>query len=370
MGRLKFATVQVVLLAAVFCLALGWLCRAAAEPIQQGASEPNLGQSEQQKSKVLREVAKDWIQVGITQYKRGLYEQAKESFLIAGGLQEYLTPEEHKQLEEHLQNTRRAAVERQAVLEQIKTANDLLNQGQPIKARAYYEKVRNSPHLTEQQRRQIAREIQKVDTNFDKQMKEITVLYNRSVELYRAGELEKARDGFAEVARYGQYVAPEGRSAEDYLIQIDSILSERLKSPSPVETLAPPALPVIVPPAEKKENSKPSASLRGEQQVQSVQEQAAEVAAIAEPTPTQAELALEAKKKIIRTYTKAVVDEASNQVQRYISRRDFDKAIDAVRKATYVVRENRSVIGDELFAQYSIQLKQLVDRIIEAQKSS
>ncbi len=351
---LKFAIVQLVLLAAAFSI--------AAEPARPDSSEPNLGQPEQQKPKVLREVAQNWILVGIAQYKRGLYEQAEESFLNARGLQEYLTAEEHKQLEEHLEKTHQAVVEKQDVLEHIKTANDLLNQGQPIKARAYYEKVRNSPYLTEQQRSQIDHEIQKVDASFDKQMEEITELYNHSVELYRAGRLDRAREGFAEVTRHGLLIAPEGRSAEDYLIQIDSILTERLKHPSPVESVPPPALPIAVPPAEKPEN--------GKQRIQSAQEQVAEVAAIAEPTPTQPEPALDARTKILRTYTKAVVEDAIARVQRHIIRRDFDKAIDVVRNATDVVRENRSFLGDELFAQYSILLKQLVDRIIDNQKSS
>ena len=362
MGWLKFAIVQIVLLTAAFSI--------AAEPARPDSSDPNRGKPEQQKEKVLREVAQNWILVGITQYKKGLYEQAEESFLTARGFQEYLTAEERKQLEEHLDSTHRAAVEKQAVLEQIKTANDLLNQGQPIKARAYYEKVRNSPYLTEQQRRQIDREIQKVDLNFDKQMKEITELYNRSVELYRAGQFEKAREGFADVARYGLLVAPEGRSAEDYLVQIDSILTERLKSPSPAQSVSSPVLPVAVPPAEKQKKSKPSASPRGEHQEQTVQQRAAEVTEIAEPTPAQAEPALDARTKIIRTYTKAVVEDTIAQVQRHIIRREFDKAIDSVRKATDIVRENRPFIGDELFAQYSIMLKQLADRIIQAQKSS
>ena len=348
MGRLKFATVQTVLLIAAFC--------SAAEPIRQGASEPNTAQPEQQKSTVLRGVALDWILVGTTQYNRGLYEQAEKSFLAAREFQEYLTAEEHKQLGEHLESTHQAAVEKRVVLEHIKIANGLLNQGQPIKARAHYEKVRNNPRLTEQQRKQIAGEIQKVDVTLDKQMKEITELYNRSVELYRAGQLDKAREGFSEVARYGLLVAPEGRSAEDYLVQIDSILTERFKAPSPAVSVSPPALPAIKPPTER--------------QAQSIQEQTAEVAAIAEPAPAKAEPALDARTKILRTYTKAIVEDTMAQVQRHVIRRDFDKAIDAVRRATDVVRENRSFIGEESFSRYSVLLKQFVDKIIEARKSS
>ena len=365
----------------------------AAEPAQPASAETGSELSEQQKAKILREVAQDWMRVGAEQYKRGLYEQAKNSFITAKGFEEYLTFEGQKQLEANLESTRQADAEKQAVLEQIKIANDLLEQGQTIKARAIYEKVRNSPYITEQQRRQIVREIQKVDTNFDKKMKEVTALYNRSVELYRAGELEKAREGFAEVARYGQYVAPGGMSAEDYLIQIDSVLTGRLRPNEAAEKFTPPAPQEVTPPAEEKEIEKSVIAPKvemilpveppvlsdqtnelsvkiNEQAEENVQEQTAEVKEAAEPTPTQAELALEAKKKIARTYTKAVVDNTANQVQLYIAQRDFDKAIEAVRKATDIVRDNRSIIGDELFSQHSIQLKELVDKIIEAQKAS
>jgi tetratricopeptide (TPR) repeat protein len=401
-------TVQVILLTAAFCLDFGpstplragEISRAAAAPTPASSVEPNSSkanpeQTEREKARVLREVAKNWIRVGILQSKRGLYQQAEESFLNARGLQEYLAAEEHKELEEYLAKAHQTRIERQIVLEFIKKARDLLNQGQPIKARAYYEKVRNSPCLTEQERGQIAQEIKNADVNFDKQRKELTELYNRSVELYRAGELEKARDGFVEVARYGLLIVPKGQTAEDYLIQIDSVLTERLKNASPAEPAPPLASSITAPPAledkkpsdinqptppevelellptvseqqpaQKKEDSK--------QQAQQVQEETNEVAAVAEPVPEkQAEVApAEAKTKIIRTYTKAVVEDAATKVEYYISRGELDKAVAAVRTATLTIKENRPFIGDELFAQYSILLKQLADRIIQVRKTS
>ena len=186
MNWLRFITVQAVLLSAAVCF----------------AAEPNL-QGEKEKTAVSRETAQDWIQVGISQSKKGLYEQAGKSFLAAREYQEYLTAEEQKQLEEQIAEANQAIVERQPVLENIKKAQELLSQGQPVKARARYEQVRKSPYLTEQERKQIDKEIKDVDISFDKQRKKITELYNRSVKLYRAGEMEKAREGFVEVARYG-----------------------------------------------------------------------------------------------------------------------------------------------------------------------
>jgi tetratricopeptide (TPR) repeat protein len=385
-GWLRFMTVQVVLLAPAFCL--------AAAP---AAVEPNSsGQTEQEKAITLREVAQNWLQVGIAQSKRGLYQQAEESFLTARGYQEYLTAEEQKELEENLTKAHQASIERQAVLEHIEKAKDLLNQGQPIKARAHYEKVCNSPYLTEQERRQIAEEIKKVDVSFDKQRKELTELYNRSVELYRAGEIEKAREGFVEVARYGLLITPKGQTAEDYLIQIDSVLTGRLKNASSADSSPPLALPTTTPPAVENKKTpdvnqptSPETELGllqtgsavqpaehkgdGKQQAQQVQKETAEVAAAAEPVPqkpAEAAPAAEAKTKIIRTYTKAVVEDATVKVEYYISRGEFDKAVAAVRTATQTIKENRPFIGDELFVRYSIRLKRLADRIVNASKTS
>jgi hypothetical protein len=386
MNWLRLITVQVVLLSAAVCF----------------AAEPN-SQSEKEKTAVSRETAQDWIQVGISQSKKGLYEQAEKSFLAAREYQEYLTAEEQNQLEKHIAEANQAVVERQPVLEHIKKARELLSQGQPVKARAHYEKVRKSPYLTEQERKQIDQEIKNVDSNCDKQRNEITEIYNRSVQLYRAGEIEKAREGFVEVARYGLLVVPPGQTAEDYLIQIDSILTEQLKGTSDANASLPsvttqkpktknvnqPTLPedeVVLlkpgpdkPPVKKQVDREPEAN--------QMQEETTDVTAAAEP-PAQTETSSadaqgvaperkvetaankDARVKIVSTYTKAVVEDAAAKVEYHISRGELDKAVAAVRTAAQTVRENRSLIGDELFAQYSVRLKQLADRIVKVRKAS
>jgi tetratricopeptide (TPR) repeat protein len=393
MNWLRLITVQVVLLSAAVCF----------------AAEPN-SQSEKEKTAVSRETAQDWIQVGISQSKKGLYEQAEKSFLAAREYQEYLTAEEDKQLEGHIANAHQAVLERHSVLEYIKKAKELLVQGQPVKARAHYEKVRKSPYLTEQERKQIDQEIKNVDVNLDKQRKEITEIYNRSVQLYRAGEIEKAREGFVEVARYGLLVVPQGQTAEDYLIQIDSILTEQLKGTSGSNASPPPRSSVAMPSAkedtmQKNANQptlpevevvllkpgpdKPPVEKQGDRKLEArqMQEETVDVTAVAEP-PSQTEMSSagaqgvaperkveaepdkDARVKIIRTYTKAVVEDAAAKVGYHISRGELDKAIAVVRTATQTVKENRFLIGDELFAQYSVRLKQLADRIVKVRKAS
>ena len=279
MSWLRLITVGVVLLSAVSCF----------------AAEPNV-QNEQDKTVVSRETAQNWIQIGILQSKKGSYEQAEKSFLTAKEYQEYLTVAEQKQLEKHIAEAHKALIERQPVLEHIKKARELLSQGQPVKARAHFEKVRKSPYLTPQERKQIDQEIENVDDNFDKQRTEITDLYNRSVQLYRAGEIEKAREGFVEVARYGLLVVPKGQTAEDYLIQIDSILTEQLKSKPDTNSssLPPAALPSVKEEPKTSDITQPAPEVplkpaadktpvEKQSQASKIQEEKTEVTATAEP---------------------------------------------------------------------------------------
>jgi hypothetical protein len=384
-GRLKLDIVRIILFSAAFCFASSGLSQAAAEPNLKSDE-----QSPQQKADTLREVAQNWIQVGLEQYKRGLYAEAEKSFLAASEYQQYLTDKEVKQLEETIAKTHQAGVERQAALEQINQTQDLLSKGQTLEAKARYEKLRSSPYITEQQRKQISEQLITIEMSLDRQKEKITDLYNRSVELYKKGNLEEARNGFVEVAKYGLLVTPKGKSPEDYLVLIDKTLTDRLKSGLSAEskpTPTPPAETEKTPTAPQKSETQlsqpspepqPSEKPYLEEQPPSSQE-LAEVAAPAEPTAqaqqpeaTTPEAAPvdEAKAKIVRSYTKAVVEDTAVKVGFYIGKGELDKAVNAVRSASDVVSENRPLLGDELFTQYTIRLKRLADRIIQARKSS
>jgi tetratricopeptide (TPR) repeat protein len=375
MNWLKFAVLEVVLLSFGICF----------------AAEPNLEQPGLAKDKVLHEEAQNWIQVGLTQFKRGLYEQAEKSFVSAQGFGEYLSAQENKELEENITKTRKATIEKQEAMVHLKKAEELVKQGQPIEAKAHYEKVRNNPYLTEQQRKEIADQLKKLNNSSDRQKMEITQLYNRSVEFYKAGELEKARDGFVQVAKYGLLTAPEGQTAEDYLLRIDSILTDRIKFKSAEESTPPMARTA----EENKKSPEVKKQLPAETEITLLRpgtgrqpseqkeeeklppaESRKEVAQVLENAPTQQEKqpeavsSSEAKKNIARTYTKAVVDDAASKVELCIKQGDYDKAVETVRAATQVVRDNRSYIGEEAFIQHTIRLKQLADRIINARKKS
>lgn|GEM_PF-1344332 len=353
------------------------------------AAEPNI-MDLQDRVAVLHETAQSWIQVGIAQLKKGLYEQAEKSFLAAREYQEYLSADEHMQLEKNLSDTQQAIVERQPVMEHIKKARELTTQNQPVEARAHFETIRKNQYLTEQERKQVEQEIKTVDNNFDSRKTELMDVYNRSVELYRQGEIERARDGFVEVSRYGMLIMPEGQTAKDYLVQIDGILTERMKKEDDAngsvsslnaineETKQKPALETEVTLLRPDEDRISIERLNKKQQqgnqLSMISEQATEKPEVNKEIVTENEQSAidgeGARIKIARTYTRAVIEDTQARVEYYLSRGELDKALGAVRVATDVVRENRILIGDELFSKVSIQLKQLAEKIIQARRES
>jgi hypothetical protein len=185
------------------------------------------------KEKVVRQVAQKWIQVGMEQYRRGYYKAAEQSFLRAQDYQEYLSAGEREKLSELLEKSHEGAVEKQRISETIQAADELVKQGQTAKAKAYLEQIKDNEFLTEEQKGLVAEGLEKLNSQLEGQKGGIGELYERSVGLYQAGELEKAREGFIKVAKSGLSIGPEGKKAEDYLVKIDTILAQKV-APSPI----------------------------------------------------------------------------------------------------------------------------------------
>ena len=335
------------------------------------------------KEKIVRQVAQRWIQVGAEQYKRGYFKAAKQSFLRAQDYQEYLTADEREKLTALLEKTHKGILEREYILEAIRTADGLVKQGELIKAKASLEEIKDSEFLTEAERELITKGLKKLNDQVDEQKKEITELYNRSVEFYNAGQLEKAREGFVKVAASDLVAAPPGETAEDYLLKIDNILAQKAEPSAPTEaqpedtlgsTIAAITRELLGGKAEPNEvTAQPVVQEPNEQQV--VQEpNELEVAAVPEgeaPEPVAEEgtyiKSQVIKRNIRRSHTRAVVNDAVAKVQNYISQDEFDKAKEEVEKAERIVNEYQLDLGDELFGQHSGELKQLAEKIVQEQ---
>ncbi|MHC4396324.1 MAG: hypothetical protein ACYS1A_11785 [Planctomycetota bacterium] len=290
--------------------------------------------NEVNKRQIIRQVIQNWVEVGAKQYERGFYQQAEKSFLQALEYREYLTAAEHIRIDKLLKKTGAESLGRKRITEYIQTAKELIERGELITARAYLERIKDSKSLSKTERKQIIKSLGKLQSQLNKQKKEITELYKRSVSFYRKGQFEKARAGFVRVAKEGFSAAPPGKSAEDYLVQIEAILKRK-------------AEPQVI-----KEPSLPS------------------MKAVAEPVKKQdRNVEVGGRSKNIRqSYTRAVVEDSVIKAQDYVNQGKFYKAKEALEFAERIVNENRMYLGDEFFRQYSEQLKQLTEVIVEGRK--
>jgi hypothetical protein len=342
-------------------------------------------QSGDNKTKVVRQVAQKWIEVGAEQYKRGYFKAAKQSFLRAQDYQEYLTADEREKLNLLLEKTHKGILEREYILETIRTADNLVKQGEPNEAKAKLEEIKDSEFLTDGERELITKGLNKLGEQLDERNKENTELYNRSVELYKAGELEKAREGFVKLTAGNLITAPPGETAEDYLLKIDNTLAQKAQPAAAAEaqpedelgaTIA--AITKELVNGRKTEPNEPNA-VAEQQIVQEPNQQQAvpepnelEVAAAQaeaiEPAPEETYIEITNRKRSIRqSHTKAVVNDATAKVQNYISKYEFDKAKAEVERAERIVNEYQLDLGEELFKQRSEELKQLAETIAQQQ---
>jgi len=342
------------------------------------------------KQKIVRQVAQKWIQVGMEQYKRGFYKAAEQSFLRAQDYEEYLAAGEREKLSRLLEETHVASLERRRILGHIQTANELEKQGELIKAKTHLENIKDSEFLTEEERKLIGGGLKEIETRLAEQKRQITEVYDRSVEFYRAGQFKEAREGFIEVAKSGLLSASEVEKLEDYLVKIDDALARQVKPSLPKEAEAekdlaePPATVIGQVKAAKEVLGAIEEELLGFEAEPPVRDIEAEVVQEPEEPSLPAEIdvverkvseelpvkdsyieVVNRRRNILRGHTRAVVNDAVAKAQDYISQGEFDKAKEAVQTAERAVNENQLHLGDELFKQYSSELGQLSEKIVQ-----
>jgi type II secretory pathway component GspD/PulD (secretin) len=335
---------------------------------EEAPSQP----SEADKGKVVRQVAQRWIQVGAEQYKRGYFKAAKQSFLRAQDYQEYLTADEREKLNALLEKTHKGIIEREYILETIRKADELVKQGDLIKAKASLEEVKGSEFLTEAERELITKGLENLYNQLEGQKKEVTELYKRSVEFYKAGELEKAREGFVKIAAGNLVAAPPGETAEDYLLKIDNTLAQKTEPSAPAETHPEDELGATIEAITKELiDGRREPNVVAEQQVvQELEVAAAPEAEVPEPAASEETYieVINRKRNIRQSHTRAVVNDAIAKVHNYINQNEFDKAKEEVERAERIVNEYQLDLGEELFSQHRGELKQLAETIIQEQE--
>jgi len=359
---IKFLVKKAFLSALVLALPLLW-----AQVSKAGSSQSD----EAEKQKVLRKVAQDWIRVGTKQYERGLYKQAEQSFFQAVEYQQHLTMAEREQLSNLMEKTYKAELEREHILEQIKAANKLAERGRPGKAKSELEKLKDSEFLTETERHEVTETFSELKRQLKQQTTEISKLYNYSVHLYLTGRLEEARQGFIEVSKSELLVAPAGKTAEDYLAKIDNILARRIElstasQAEPQKKLLESTVAAIEDKLLGSQSQTKGSSQHQKQAGEEKHSKPDKAVSVAKSKPLSDSEISSHRESILRSYTRAVVDDAVAKAQDYIEQGEFDKAEAAIETAEAVVNKNRAHLGDKLFREFNDKLGKLRAKIRQA----
>ena len=335
---------------------------------------------EADRQKIVEQLAAKWTQIGLEQYERGYYKAAEQSFLKAKDYEQYLGSAQREKLNALLQQAHTAALESERVSTDIAAAEKLLAEGQLAEARALFEAVRNSPYLTSETKQIVEQGLAATSDDTAVRQAEMADLYNQSVDYYNAGELEKARTGFLEVAKSGTMVAPVGSRPEDYLAKIDAVLAQQImQQPTQAEPneiavdrelfgVAEEQVQQMLPvPTEQPQVPQPPADT-GPAEPQVVSEPVAKPQP--EPQPQQDGGYIEViqrRQSILRSHTEAVVNDALAKARTYQGQNEFDQASKSIEYAQNIVNKNRLHLGEELFARYSDELQRTRDQIGSAE---
>jgi len=327
------------------------------------------GQAEADKKEVFNKVAREWILVGQKQYERGFYSQAEETLLriTSGDYQQYLSGGDRKKIDKLLEKIRVAVVERSLFIERsIHTAEDMMMLGKLAEAKAHLEKLKADKSLSKAETALVEKAFEKLEAKAEEQKKEIAGLYSRSVDLYQAGEFEKAREGFVKVVRSGFSVGPAEKAAEHYLVTIDKIISKRAEFKLSKELEVEESPETRATDIEEK-----LLGIKAEDfaRVEASKELEDKGRAAAEPVEEKSRFvkSVDGKTKILYSYLDAVLSDTKDKVKKYIGTEEFYKARKAIDTAAQRVLENRFRISGESLKYYGGQLKQLGVKIEAAE---
>jgi len=282
---------------------------------------------ETNKQAIVHQVAQDWIQAGTEQYERHFYKAAEQSLLRAQDYEEYLTNEERENLKQLLEKTHTAALEKEQVLGEIQTANELATQGNALEAKKHLENIKDSEFLTEEDKDLIAKSLDKINKELGTEAAKPAAVVEAKEEVKE--EPKEVSQPVAEtVVKVVEDKVP-GTKAELAVV-------EKAKEP-----LAAGKTQAVIP---------------------EVSEAAADEGSYIE--------VINRRRNVIRSHTRSLVNDVNTKAETYIGEGNFDEAKEIVTKAEQTVNENQLHIGKDAFDEYTRQLKQLREKISGAQEES
>jgi len=325
-----------------------------------------------EKNNILQMVAKNWIEIGKAQFKRNLYLSAEQSFLHAQDTGKYLSDEQKTNLQKWLKKTHVAAVERQSTLKKLELANRNLVEGDLLEARQIFESCDTNQFLQPGELEKIREKLDTLNKKIRRLSKTLATLFQKSVHLYHEGELKKAREAFARLAKSNVLSTSQRDSARDYLAKIDEILSDKMAASLGVK----PELQDEAQPAKQMSQSDIN---RIENQLLKLQNADTENK---EKQPVEKNGApLQQKKKVqkkvinkrtrvLQSYMKTLVTTATQKANAQMLQGNFYNAKKIVESAKELLYQKSELLPEDFYRLHSAKLEKQLKKIIEAKNMS
>ncbi len=292
-------------------------------------------------------IVSHFMQTGLEEYRQGYYEQAERTLTQALEYRQYLDAKTQDELDKLLERARRAKEERNKILEVVRNANQLVADGKLGNAKEKLELVRYSEYLNAEERDLIAEGLKKLDVQVSNQRKEVAEIYNRSIDLYKAGELEKAREGFVKIVGNDLLVPPDGQKAEDYIAKIDAQSAQKVAVPEKKATVTGKAtadiLETVPVPARDNKLARPVVDAGADNYIEKVNQ----------------------KMNVIKGHTKAVVSDANEKADNFIDAGQFVEARAEIENAQRLINENQFNLSKDLYKEYNDKLTALRIKVDE-----
>jgi len=192
----------------IFAGVLGILLMGAGPAFAQPAS----------KQEAMRQRAQRNIAIAEEQYQRGLYKETEQTLLKTQSQHDaYMNSQDRRKVDELLAQVRLALTEREKIAAYLQASDELGANRQYLEAKSRLEVIKDNHFLTAGERKQVAAAIKKLETASASHTKQVQNLFDESIKLYRAGQIEAARAGFAEVAISNTEIASKARAAVEMI---------------------------------------------------------------------------------------------------------------------------------------------------------
>ena len=284
------------------------------------------------KVQTLRQTGKQLLDVGYEQYRRGMYDNAKETLGKAAAYKEYLSVSDASKLD--------------ALLEKLgsqPTSDANQAPKQNIAAQEESAAVQQAePNVIEQ-----PTTIQQTEPVITEQQKEPAIVEQP---VQTQPQVQQPAAG----PEYIEFVPVEAND-----------INQPPQPPMPVmQTEIRPEFITPVPQAEVNEVNYVKFEVNEVNITEYRQPIQSEAAPISKEQEKESYIeVVRQKQRIQQSYTKAVVNEAIAKAKEYADKEDFLKAKDEISRVSAVIEKNKLLLGDADYAQYSASLQQLLDEI-------